>query len=165
MASICYTGTRSFAGDRQCHYTRSALSGNTKRDFYEGAALFLLARNIAIGSIRYEAPCFVLNETLVVYLKYSTKGRSPWSFTITTDEHEILETRSSQLKVVVGLVCGADGVAAVAYPSLAAITGPSNSAAHLACYRRHNEHYRISGPLGELPRKVAPSDWLRVFDL
>ena len=48
-----------------------------KQEFYEGAALHLLARAGGITSLRYEAPLFLLNNRLLVHLKYSTKGRSP----------------------------------------------------------------------------------------
>lgn len=57
-----------------------------KQEFYEGAALHLLVRSGGIMSIRYEAPFFLLNDNVLIYLKYSTKGRSPWGFTFTTDE-------------------------------------------------------------------------------
>lgn len=43
-----------------------------KQEFYEGVALHLLARNGGITSIRYEAPFFLLNDHLLVHLKYST---------------------------------------------------------------------------------------------
>ena len=70
-----------------------------KQEFYEGAALHLLARAGGITGIRYEAPLFLLNEQLLVLLKYSTKGRSPWGFTFTRDEQLILHNRASQLRV------------------------------------------------------------------
>jgi hypothetical protein len=48
-----------------------------KQEFYEGAALHLLARTGGITSVRYEAPFFLVNQ-LSVLLKYSTRARSPW---------------------------------------------------------------------------------------
>ena len=89
--------------------------GIKKQEFYEGAALYVLARAGGITSIRYEAPFFLLNDQLLVLLKYSTKGRSPWGFTFTRDEQVILQKRASQLRVVIGLVCGADGVVALSW--------------------------------------------------
>lgn len=135
-----------------------------KQEFYEGAALYQLARTGGVTSIRYEAPFFLLNEHLLVYLKYSTKGRSPWGFTFATDEQVLLQRSASQLKIVIGLVCGADGVAAVSYDAYESIAAPRNSAVHIACYRQHGEHYEVSGPDGKLDGKVAPSNWQRIFD-
>jgi hypothetical protein len=56
--------------------------GIKKQEFYEGAALHILAQAGTIRSITYAAPFFTLNEELLVLLKYSTKGRSPWAFTL-----------------------------------------------------------------------------------
>ena len=138
--------------------------GIKKQEFYEGAALHLLARAGGITSIRYEAPFFLLNDQLLVLLKYSTKGRSPWGFTFTRDEQVILRKRASQLRVVIGLVCGADGVVALAYDTFLSVAAPRESAVHIACYRQYDEHYQVNGPDGTVNRKVAPSNWLRILD-
>lgn len=135
-----------------------------KQEFYEGAALHRLARTSGITSIRYEAPFFLLNEDLLVYLKYSTRGRSPWGFTFTTDEQLALQKSASQLKIVIGLVCGADGVVALSYDAYRTVAAPRKSALRIACYRQHGEHYEVNGPDGRLDGKVAPSNWLRILD-
>lgn len=135
-----------------------------KQEFYEGAALHLLARTSQIEGIRYEAPFFLLNDHLLVYLKYSTRGRSPWGFTFTTDEQGVLQRRASQLKIMIGLVCGADGVVGVSYDAYRSVAAPRKSAIHIACYRNHGEHYEVNGPDGTVNGKVAPSDWLRILD-
>jgi hypothetical protein len=138
--------------------------GIKKQEFYEGAALHLLARAGGIDSIRYEAPFFLLNDHMLVLLKYSTKGRSPWGFTFTRDEQSILQKKSSQFSVVIGLVCGADGVVALTYDTLLSIAAPRESAVHIACYRQYSEHYEVNGPDGTAGRKVAPSNWLKILD-
>jgi hypothetical protein len=135
-----------------------------KQEFYEGAALHLLARSRGITSIRYEAPFFLLNDQLSVYLKYSTRGRSPWGFTFMPDEQVILQERASEFEIVIGLICGADGVAAVTYGAYRSIAAPSASALHIACFRQHGEHYEVSGPDGSLERKIAPSNWQRILE-
>lgn len=61
-----------------------------KQEFYEGAALHLLVRSGRVTSIRYDSPLFLVNNQVLVLLKYSTKGRSPWGFTFTTDEQALL---------------------------------------------------------------------------
>lgn len=134
-----------------------------KQEFYEGAALHLLARTGGITSIRYDAPFFLLNDHLLVHLKYSTKGRSPWGFTFTSDEQAILQQRSSLHEIVIGLVCGADGVVAVDYDAYLTVAAPRDSSVHIACYRQHHKHYAVSGPDGSLGEKVAPSDWQRIL--
>jgi hypothetical protein len=135
-----------------------------KQEFYEGAALHLLARSGRIASIRYEAPFFLFNGHLLVLLKYSTRGRSPWGFTFTPDEQTILKIADSKSKIVIGLVCGADGVAAFSYDAYLGIAAPRKSAIHVSCYRRHGEHYEVNGPDGHLDGKVAPSNWRRILE-
>jgi hypothetical protein len=121
-----------------------------KQEFYEGAALHLLARSGRITSIRYEPPLFVVNNRLLVLLKYSTRGRSPWGFTFTTDEQALLQSKASRSTLVIALICGSDA--------------PRESAIHIACYRQHGAHYEVSGPDGTIERKVAPSHWQRILE-
>jgi len=134
-----------------------------KQEFYEGAALHLIARAGHISSIRYDAPFFLFNDRLSVLLKYSTKGRSPWAFTFTGDEQIFLETKASKFKTVVALICGADGVAAFSYEAYASVASRRLGAIHIACYRRHGEQYEINGPDGTLNKKVAPSNWQKIL--
>jgi hypothetical protein len=135
-----------------------------KQEFYEGAALHLLARAGGITSIRYEAPFFVVNNRLTVHLKYSTKGRSPWGFTFVPEEQTLLSARASQGKTVIGLVCGADGVAALPYDAYQSVAPVKETSIHIACYRRHGEYYEVNGPFGTLGGKIAPSNWLRILE-
>src|SRR5260370_10652090 len=138
--------------------------GIKKQEFYEGAALHLLARSGMIASIQYQAPFFLLNGHLVVLLKFSTRGRSPWGFTFTPEEQEYLKAVDSRSRIVIGLVCGADGVAAFSYDAYLRIATPRKSAVHVSCYRQHGEHYEVNRPDGRLERKVAPSDWRRILE-
>jgi hypothetical protein len=55
-----------------------------KQEFYEGAALYLLARSGLVTGIRVEPPFFVLNNSVSVLLKYTTGKRSPWGFPVET---------------------------------------------------------------------------------
>ena len=124
-----------------------------KQEFYEGAALHQLARNGGISAIRFDPPFVVLNNRVVVNLKYSTKGRSPWGFTFMPDEQALLHARASRASVVIALICGADGVAAISYDSYRTIATPRKSSIHIACYRQHGKHYTLKGPDGVLDEK------------
>jgi len=136
-----------------------------KQEFYEGAALHLLARAGRIARLRYESPFFVVNEEVWVLLKYSTRVRSPWGFTFTPEEQDILKERGVAFKTYIGLVCGSDGIAAFAYDRYRSIAAHSASALHVSCYRKHREHYEVNGPDGTLEGKVAPSDWQRILEI
>jgi hypothetical protein len=135
-----------------------------KQEFYEGAALHQLARGGLITSLKYEPPLFTVNHKTLICLKYSTKGRSPWGFTFTVDEQRLLRTRAKNRRLLIGLICGADGIAAISYEDYRAIAGRKRSARHIACYRKHGKHYGVFGPGGELDRKIAPSLWQHILE-
>jgi hypothetical protein len=136
--------------------------GIKKQEFYEGAAVYLLARSGQLENIRYESPFFRVNDKITLLLKYSTRKRSPWGFTFTIDEQNALESCVAN-SAIIGLICGSDGVVSLPYAWYLDIAAPRNSAIHISCYRGHNKHYEINGPDGTLNKKVAPSDWRRLL--
>ena len=135
-----------------------------KQEFYEGAALHLLARTGQLTCIKYEAPFFHMNDRLFVLLKYSTKNRSPWGFTFTPEEQKMLSDRAACSQTAIGLICGADGVAAFRYADFATVALAKIGTVHIACYRQHREFYEVSGPSGTVSEKIAPSNWQRILD-
>lgn len=136
-----------------------------KQEFYEGAALHLLARTGVIANLQYETPFFIINDQLLALLKYSTRGRSPWGFTFTMDEQVILQKMASNSKIVIGLICGADGVAAINYDAYLTVAAPRKTAIHISCFRQHGKYYEVNGPDGRLDGKVAPSSWQRILEM
>ncbi|QWF40569.1 hypothetical protein [Bordetella hinzii] len=130
-----------------------------KQEFYEGAAIHQLIRGSSGARVIYAPPLFIFDERLQVHLKYSTAKRSPWSFTFVPDEQVLLLERAEMTSLVIGLICGADGIAALPYSDYAFIASLRNTALHVSCRRNHREHFEISGPDGILPGKVAPADW------
>src|SRR5262249_15408822 len=135
-----------------------------KQDFYEGAALNLLARTGGIVGIINWSPFYVLNGRLAILLKYSTRGRSPWGFTVTENEWVQLKTKSAKFEIAIGLICGSDGVVYLDYESLIKLSGTRVGPVHISCYRNHGEHYEVSGPEGSLPNKIPSSSWAKVLD-
>lgn len=101
-----------------------------KQAFYEGAALHLLVQTGRLTSLKYFSPFFLLNDRVMAYVKYCTRSRSPWAFTFTAYEQIQLYNAASTLPVVLGLVCGADGVAAVLYSDYLHIAAPRDAAMH-----------------------------------
>lgn len=139
--------------------------GIQKQEFYEGAALYQLIRGSSgLTSISHSPPLFVLGGNLQIHLKYSTAKRSPWGFTFMPDEQVLLQQRAQDMPLVIGLICGADGVAAVPYDAYARVAQLKSAALHISCRRSHRQHFEIGGPDGTLPNKVAPSDWIRLLD-
>ncbi len=134
-----------------------------KQDFYEGAALVGLARTGMLNMVRHVPPFYALNDTIVVLLKYSTRGRSPWGFTFTPEEQAALARQAAVTPTYVGLICGSDGVTAIDFPDYALIARTKSTPIRVSCFRAHGEHYEVRGPDGVLPRKIPPSAWQRLL--
>lgn len=135
-----------------------------KQEFYEGAALHVLARTNKVTAIRYEPPLFIVNESLSLLLKYSTRGRSPWAFTFTPEEQLLLARRSPNARIAIGLICGADGVATFSCEAYLTVAKSRSRSIHISCYRQHGQHYEVNGPDGCLQRRIAPSQWSRILE-
>lgn len=134
-----------------------------KHEFYEGAALHQLIREGVIVDIKHDPPFFLVNQDSLIYLKYNTRGRSPWGFTFTLKERSLLEDRSGLFTIIIGLVCGADGIAALKYHEFSTIVNIRKTPIRIACQRKHGHHYLISGPDGTLQKRIPPSLWRRLF--
>jgi hypothetical protein len=134
-----------------------------KQEFYEGAALHILARSGRIAGLRYDQPFFMLRDGVLILFKYSTRNRSPWAFTFTLDERTLLETKAKSSDIVLGLGCGSDGIAAITYEEFGTVAASPRSPAHISCYRDHGEQYEVNGPAGRLDRKVPPSRWPNIL--
>lgn len=134
-----------------------------KLEFYEGAALYRLIRSFGEVRLRVDGGGIIINEIVCVYLKYSTRTRSPWSFTFSGRERSELATSASKMSVVIGLVCGSDGVAALDYDGFLSAVGEGESQVSLSCARGYDKHYAVSGPAGSLTRKLPPSAWDRLL--
>lgn len=133
-----------------------------KQEFYEGAALHQLACANSATKVCADPPFFLLDDRVLALLKYSTRNRSPWGFTFSPAEQQLLEQRAGS-KLILALICGSDGVAAVNYDSYRTIASPRDRSIHIACYRRRGEHYEVSGPDGILVGKISPSRWRQIL--
>lgn len=134
-----------------------------KKEFYEGAALYLLVRSGVVETLKYVPPFIEINGDVLTYLKYTTKAHSPWAFTFSEDEQTLLANTGKKKRIVLGLICGGDGVAALTYERFRTIAGSENASVHIACYRKHKEHYEVRGPAATLSGKVAPSSWYEII--
>lgn len=139
--------------------------GIQKQEFYEGAALHQLIRGSnGITSIVHAPPFFLIDGCLQVHLKYSTGKRSPWGFTFMPDEQLLLQQSAQVMPLVIGLICGADGVAALPYEEYIRVAQAKGAALRISCRRNHREHFEVGGPDGTLPGKVAPSEWTKLLN-
>ncbi len=87
-------------------------------------------------------------------VKHSSKRLSPWQFTYFPENlAELARLQTSYQPVWVFLVCGIDGVLGLSWQELTSIVDPAASlASSIRVSRSRKAMYRVSGPLGILPR-------------
>jgi len=129
-----------------------------KQEYYHGAALIRVLEDARFVSIKKHALGYIINDEVIVLLKYSTKNRTPWRFSFTLDEMISIETFCKEnAKIVIALVCGGDGVCAIHTEELHDIMGDNPE--WIAVRRNFNEQYGVAGPKGMLERKIAFQRW------
>lgn len=133
-----------------------------KQEYYEGAALHRLLRTNRVREIAYVNSTFVVNG-YVLHLKYSTATRSPWGFTFKPAEQQVLAKRRADNPIVLGLVCGADGVCALPYDEYLQIAPIQPTALRVSCARAQREHYVVQGPSGLLNSRVSLAAWQEII--
>jgi hypothetical protein len=86
-----------------------------KSEYYHGAALVRLMEDKRCTALRKLGFLgYVANDYTFIFLKYTTKGRSPWGFTF--DEEDInrcLQMKEVHQRIILGLICDGDDICTV----------------------------------------------------
>lgn len=103
---------------------------------------------------------YVLNGRIGLYIKYSAKRLSPWQFSFNRAHlEEILLLKRQTKAIVVVLVCGKDGIAALTFVEFKRVLGLQfDDVGWITVSRRKAEMYGIKGSAGELTHKVADNE-------
>lgn len=129
-----------------------------KQEFYHGVAMIRLLDDQRCQNIQRHEFGYLVNTKNFVFLKYSTKTRTPWRFGFSQQETAALDFLTKLCeRVVVALGCGGDGICAVNWLEgrpLMDVTG-----GWLCARRGFKECYAVSGPNGQLRNKVPLNLW------
>jgi hypothetical protein len=129
-----------------------------KLEFYHGAALVRVIEDPRCETIVKHACGYRINGDRILAVKYSTKARSPWGFTFSTEDISRFEAASKEFgECAIALVCGGDGICAFSWAIGANLLG--GSPGRIAAKRGFAGCYAVSGPAGELKGKVAMNRW------
>jgi hypothetical protein len=130
-----------------------------KSAYYHGAAVIPILEDARCRSIRKLGTLgYVVNDDIFLFIKYTTKERTPWRFTF--DQEDIdrcAKVNAEYRRLVLGLVCGSDGVCAVDSEQARELLGATPG--WIAAARKHNHSYSVWGSNGELKRKVSLGKW------
>ena len=135
-------------------------------EFFHGVVFSrLLHGTQRLVSIRAFHPesnaAYVVDDSIGIYIKYSSKRMTPWRFTFSPDHRkEIEKLRASMPKVFVVLVCNDDGVVCLSHAELKTILDDQDESHQWMSATRHKrEMYSIEGSNGRLECKVGKDDF------
>ena len=133
-----------------------------KADFYHGAALAAALDDTRCIEVARYPPGYLVNDTTLALIKYTTKNYSPWQFTFSAEDVARLQHLPDGVdRVVLALVCAGDGICAISASVARALL--EDAAAWIRVRRRFRGWYGVSGPAGILETKVAIKRWPEIL--
>lgn len=104
---------------------------------------------------------YIVNDTVGIFIKYSSKRMTPWRFTFMTEHQQEIDLLKSQFaKVFLVLVCSDDGVVCLSYDELKQILDNLHDPIEWISATRHKrEMYSVKGSNGELDFKIGQSEF------
>lgn len=104
---------------------------------------------------------YVVNDTIGIYIKYSSKRMTPWTFTFKKEHQDEIDLMKVNFKkVFLVLVCNDDGVVCLSYAELKQILDNQHEPIEWISATRHKrEMYLVKGSNGELDFKIGQSDF------
>jgi|SRR3989344_2906742 len=133
-----------------------------KLQFYHGAAIISLLENENLSAKKRGSLGYVVNDRVFVFLKYTTKARSPWRFSFDQEDVDRCLKMALEYKVVIlGLVCGGDGICALSLEETQYLL--NTKPGWISVKRKHNKSYGVAGSVSELKRKVSVRRWRSII--
>ncbi len=104
---------------------------------------------------------YIVNDTVGIYIKYSSKRMTPWRFTFMKEHQEEIDLLKSNFeKVFLVLVCSDDGVVCLNYAELKRILDNQHDPIEWISATRHKrEMYLVRGSNGKLDFKIGQSEF------
>ncbi len=134
-----------------------------KLHYYHGAAIVsLLQENEDISVKKKGLWGYVINDQVFVFLKYTTKARTPWRFSFDQEDVDrCLRMLSEYNSLVLGLICGGDGVCALTWKEAQFLL--NDKPGWISVKRKHNESYGVAGSISKLKGKIPVERWVKIF--
>ena len=105
---------------------------------------------------------YLINGTVGIYIKYSSKRLSPWRFSFQKrHQDKILEMKKNIGEVFLLLVCNDDGVVVLTFDELKQILSENHGTVEwISATRNRRQMYSIKGSDGKLSFKVGKDEFL-----
>ena len=137
-----------------------------KFEFYHGAVLSRLVHGDVPVKIHTHLTksnaSYVLNDSVGLYIKHSTKRMTPWRFSFQeSHQNEIQEMKDKFKEVFLVLVCHDDGFVTLSFEELKNLLDEQyDEVEWIAVSRRPREKYFVSGTDGKLKYKIGENEFL-----
>ena len=104
---------------------------------------------------------YIVNGTVGIYVKYSSKRMTPWRFTFRKEHQNEIELMKKHCeRVFLLLVCYDDGVVCLSYQELKQILDNQHDPIEWISATRHKrEMYAVKGSNGELDFKIGQNQF------
>ena len=140
-------------------------------EFYHGAVLSGLAHAGMAVSLKLfptsSNSSYVINDKVGIFVKYSSKRMSPWSFSFNqSHQDEILEIKNRLGEVFLLLVCFDDGIVTLNFDELKIILNEIHKTVEwIRVSRKPREKYSVKGSDGKLKFKIGGNEFPnKIFD-
>jgi len=134
-------------------------------EFFHGAALIKIIHSGCfkmITSFSKSNSAYLIDEKIGLYIKYSQKRMSPWSFAFDKNHiEEIKEINNLLDNVFIAFVCNEDGICCLDWTEFSTIISVENEKypKWIKINRKKNEKYSVCGIDGVLKHKIGNSDF------
>lgn len=100
---------------------------------------------------------YIINGCVGMQVKFATQRLRPWPFSFTTQQiSSLIELKAKCERTFIVLVCHKDGIISADIEDvLPSLLAAGENGAWLKANRKKHEMYRLSGPLGELPKRFS----------
>lgn len=111
---------------------------------------------IGVDDIHGRINGYIINNTIGIYIKHSSKRLTPWRFGFNEDHlSELAHLNSKYKSVYIVMVCGVDGLACLPYKKLLEIASDSpEEPVSIGIDRSRNQMYGVYGAKRVLKRKI-----------
>ena len=129
-----------------------------KQEYYHGAAIIRLLEDERCQKVQKHSLGYTVNDETFIFLKYTTKSRSPWRFSFSRDEIESLNAIANSFRrIILVLICSGDGICTISWQEASKLLG--NDAGWISAKRNFNEQYGVAGSQGKLKGKISLREW------
>ena len=135
-------------------------------EFYHGSVFTKLihkaGKNITIKPYSTVGNAsYVVNDTIGIYIKHTTKRMSPWRFSFQKiHQDEIVEMKTQLPNVFLVLVCGEDGIVTLNFNDLKKILNEVHEEVEwISASRNLNKEYTVKGSDGALGKKIGKNNY------